>query len=317
MLRRHFTLVLAFIIALPLFGSTPNPLPKRVLVLGDSITQDGRYVSYLEYYLHQAYPDSRSDLISIGLSSETMSGLTEADHPSPRPCVLERLDRALKEVKPQVVLVCYGMNDGIYHPASPERLAAFTSGLQSLIAKIQATGAALILITPPVFDPLPSAGKTVPITAVKFGYASPYVGYNDVLAEFARTEIALSAPGITVIDLHTAMATALAVRRKHEPNFSYTKDGVHPQDAGHLLMARVIAGGLGLTLKPVNPDTELARLASDPLFELIRIRRELRSEAWLPFVGYTKGETYKSASVKATERVVERLQLEINALAGK
>src|ERR1700712_2866829 len=66
---------------------------QRVLILGDSITQDGRYVTFLEYFLHQIAPREKSDLISIGLSSETLSGLSEKGHPFPRPWVLERLDR--------------------------------------------------------------------------------------------------------------------------------------------------------------------------------------------------------------------------------
>src|ERR1700755_42158 len=72
---------------------------QRVLILGDSITQDGRYVSYLEYYLHRLAPAEKADIISIGLSSKTVSGLSEKSHPYPRPCALERLDRALKLVK--------------------------------------------------------------------------------------------------------------------------------------------------------------------------------------------------------------------------
>ena len=74
----------------------------------------------------------------------------------------ERLDRALTAVKPQVVLVCYGMNDGIYHPSSPERLAAFTTGLKQVISQVRASGARLVLITPPCFDPRPLSDRTVP-----------------------------------------------------------------------------------------------------------------------------------------------------------
>ncbi|MDI1249346.1 MAG: GDSL-type esterase/lipase family protein, partial [Lacunisphaera sp.] len=170
---------------LPTVSGSSLPAPhspllagKRVLVLGDSITQDGRYVSTLEYYLQQLAPETKCDLISIGLSSETVSGLTEPDNQRPRPCVLERLDRALNAVKPQVVFACYGMNDGIYHPSSPERLAAFTTGLHQLITQVRAAGAELVLITPPVFDPVPVAAKTVPATAPAFGYGRYYAGYD-------------------------------------------------------------------------------------------------------------------------------------------
>jgi len=316
-MRRLFTaslLILSVTVRL-ISTETPSLAGQRVLVLGDSITQDGRYVSFLEYYLHAA--GQSPDLISIGLASETVSGLSEPEHPYPRPHVLERLDRALKAVKPTVVFACYGMNDGIYHPSSPERLAAFNAGLRELIAKVRAAGASLVLITPPVFDPLPLAAKVVPATAEKFGYSSPYSAYDDVLAEFARTENALHEPGVTVIDVHTPMAQALASAREHNPTFVFSPDGVHPGNAGHLLMARVIAAGLGLPLNTTEPDVELARIQADPIFPIIRDRRALRSEAWLPFVGYTRGPTFKSDSVKAAEAVVVRLQKEIEAPAAK
>ena len=292
----------------------PSLAGKRILVLGDSITQDGRYVSYIEYYLQRLTPEARCDLISIGLSSETVSGLSEPDHPRPRPCVLERLDRALKAVKPQVVFACYGMNDGIYHPASPERLAAFNTGLRQFITQIRTTGAELVLITPPVFDPVPVSQKTVPLTAGQFGYKSPFVRYDEVLAEFAAAEAALHEPGVTVIDLHTPMAAALAERRVTDPAFTFAKDGVHPGDTGHLLMARIIGAALGLPLPATDLEIEVTRIKSDPVFDPVSTRRRLRSEAWLNFVGFTNDRTYQSTSVTATEQAAKLLQVQIDAL---
>jgi lysophospholipase L1-like esterase len=310
-------LALALLLLAPLHAAeVKTPLDhKRVLVLGDSITQDGRYVTFLEYYLERLAPGAACDLISIGLSSETVSGLTEPGSPFPRPCALERLGRALKAVKPQLVLACYGMNDGIYHPSSPERLAAFNDGVRALIAAVRATGADLILITPPVFDPVPLAGKTVPATAAKFGYGTEfYVGYDDVLAEFAAAEVSRHEAGVSAVDLHTPMAAALAARRKSDAAFTYSKDGVHPGDAGHLLMARIIGSALGLPLPATELDAELARINADPVFSLISLRRRLRSEGWLPFVGYTaRGNSYKSAAIDATEQAAKLLQGQIDA----
>ena len=315
--RCLFASLIALSLATRVFATPPALAHQRVLVLGDSITQDGRYVSFLEYYLNRLTPGAGCDLISIGLSSETVSGLTEPGEAHPRPWALERLDRALKAVKPIVVFACYGMNDGIYHPSDPARLAAFNDGLRELIAKVRTSGAQLVLITPPVFDPLPLKAKVVPASAAQFGYGHPFEGYDGVLAEFAATEVALHLDGVTVIDLHTPMAAALATHRLQDPAFSFAKDGVHPGDLGHLVMARVIADGLGLALPAAPAEAELARIQADPFFALVRDRRELRSEAWLPFVGYTRNDPCKSASVTAAERVAARLQAEIDALAAK
>ena len=310
--------ILLGLLTSPGFAAAGNLLAgRRTLVLGDSITQDGRYVTLLEYYLHRLAPDSKADLISIGLGSETVSGLSEPGHPFPRPNVLDRLGQALKLVKPQVVLACYGMNDGIYHPPSPERLAAYNTGLEKLREQVSAAGASLVLITPPVFDPGPIAQRIAPADAKTFGYQATYGRYDDVLAEFAASALRFRQEGSVVIDLHSAMAAELAARRTADPKFTFSPDGIHPGEQGHLLIARLLARGIGLTPPEGDLPEELGRIKADPLFPLVRDRRALRSEAWLAFVGYTRGPVIKSASITAAETVAARLQTEIEALAAK
>ena len=53
---------------------------KRIAVLGDSITQGGTYVSFMDYFLHKALPRRRFEVYPLGLSSETLSGLSEPGH---------------------------------------------------------------------------------------------------------------------------------------------------------------------------------------------------------------------------------------------
>jgi lysophospholipase L1-like esterase len=310
MLRTLIPTLITLLASAPAIADTPDLAGRRVLVLGDSITQHGGYVSNLEYYLRTS--GKACDLVSIGLSSETISGLREASSAFPRPCVHERLDRALQALRPEIVIACYGMNDGIFRPPSPENRAAFTAGLQRLIEKIRAAGAHLVLVTPPIFDPQPLAGKTRPLGAESYSYQNIYTGYDDNLVEFSRIVMALREPDVTVIDLHTPMAAALATRRQKDPNFSFASDGVHPGDLGHVVMSQIIARGLGLDV-PQDSEALLARLQADPIHELVHERRQLRSEAWLAFVGYTREATFKSPSVAAAEKVAARLDAQIAA----
>jgi len=177
---------------------------KRVVVLGDSITQNGLYVSFIEYLLTKTYTPKEVDIISIGLSSETTSGLTERVHPGPRPCIFSRLKKALEGAQPQVVVACYGMNDGIYLPLSPERMKNFQDGITRLVKESQAAGAQVILLTPPVFDPAPYGTRVVHDDSGP-GYTKPYAQYDDVLAEYAKWIMTLRQEGLCTIDLHTAM----------------------------------------------------------------------------------------------------------------
>jgi len=292
------------------YAAQPLLANKRVLWLGDSITQAGDYVTFVEYFLEKQYPADRFDVISIGLSSETASCLSEKTHPFPRPCVQERLQRALALVKPDVVVACYGMNDGIYHPQSAERMHAFERGIEKLIAAVHAAGAQMILLTPPPFDRLPVKHLAAK-DAADFGFMTPYEGYDDVLADFAQWEMRLPKGDATVIDLHTPLDAYLAKQRETEPGFSFAKkDGIHPDAAGHLLMAQIVLRGLGI---PVASEG-LKAIEGDPLYGLIKEQREARSAGWLKYVGYTRGETVKSDSVTDVEEKNAELQARIDAL---
>jgi lysophospholipase L1-like esterase len=204
---------------------------RRVVFLGDSITQAGGYVGLVDYYLQRLHPRKDFDLLGLGLASETLSGLSEDGHAGgkfPRPCLSERLGRVLERAKPEVVFACYGMNDGIYLPLDKDRFAAFQKGVTKLIEQCRAAGVKqVILVTPPIYDHTPKAGE---------------VDYDAVLAEYAKWELSLKMPGVSVIDLHAAMRKARDARP--EP---FSKDKVHPGDDGHLLIARTVLAALGVT----------------------------------------------------------------------
>lgn len=267
---------------------------KRVVVLGDSITQAGGYVGLVDYYLERLHPQETFDVLGLGLASETLSGLSEDGHAGgkfPRPCLFERLGRVLEKAKPEVVIACYGMNDGIYQPLDDGRFAAFRTGVTKLVERCQAAGVKQVyLVTPPIYDAAPKAGA---------------VDYDAVLAAYAKWETGLRAPGVVVIDLHTAMRTARDARA--EP---FSKDKVHPGDAGHLLIARTILVGLGVAV----PDESLATVQADPLYKLAEEKRRLRSAAWMRHVGYTREATVKPGPLGSAEADAARLQERIDAL---
>ncbi len=263
---------------------------RKVLFLGNSITQNGTYVSFIDYYLRKYKPDTIYEIISIGLSSETVSCLTEPVHPFPRPCLQERLGRALTKIKPDVVFACYGMNDGIYHPQSEERFLAYQTGINNLVDQVNRVGAKLILLTPPPFDSLPIRDKTAGSNAELFGYSNPYVGYDQVLRDYAEWLLTLEQGVDRVIDVHDYMKEALQLRRRSQPTFTFAQDGIHPSEEGHFLMALCVVEGLGIEIenKMVN---RFEKVRQDSFYQLVSARREAVSETWLPYVGYVRGDS--------------------------
>ena len=218
--------------------------------LGDSITKAGGYVRIIKDELVKQNPTNPPQIHNFGHMSETVSGLSEAYHPGRRPCVLNWIDAVLAE-KPNWVIVCYGINDGIYHPFNEKRFAAYQAGIETLIKKVNAVGARLVILTPPPFasagPPLPegldAAGQEAFLAKAnaeadieaekdpkKFGYRSAYVYYDQVLARYCKWLLTLDGrDGVSVVDIRTPMLARIKE--------THGGDAIHPNGTGHAIMA--------------------------------------------------------------------------------
>lgn len=257
--------------------------PERIVFLGDSITYRGLYIAYAEACLRAAGDARPRELLNLGLSSETTSGLSEPGHAGgrfPRPDVFERLDRVLAATRPQTVFACYGMNDGIYLEFSPERFQRFQQGIQRLRRAVEAAGGSIIHLTPPVYE-------TAQAKQPAAGYADVLDRYSTWLNEQRR------AHGWAVLDVHQALLDFKAQRLRAEPGFAYSRDGVHPAEIGHWIMARVV-------LRQLAPALDLSR-HGDPgaavsalhprgadVLRLVLQRQEVLRDAWLSSTGHQR-----------------------------
>ncbi|MFV0443806.1 MAG: SGNH/GDSL hydrolase family protein [Planctomycetaceae bacterium] len=298
--------LLALILVCGIANAEPSfPLQaKQILFLGDSITHGGGYINFIETQLRQQGVEPLPNIINAGLSSETCSGLSEPAHPFPRPDVHERLGRALAAVKPDVVVACYGMNDGIYFPFSEERFREYQEGVNRLIEKVHAAGAQLVLMTPPPFDPTPliAKGKLKSMGELEYGFTGMYADYDAVLTRYAEWIMAQRDRVEMVIDLHTPLLEAAIEHRKTDPQFTLSPDGIHPNTAGHELMGKAILKAWGVTpVEPVNAELQ----------KLVSRRNSLLHDAWLSHIGHQRpgvkaGLPLEEAQIKAAELVRQR-----------
>ncbi|MDZ4288855.1 MAG: SGNH/GDSL hydrolase family protein [Prosthecobacter sp.] len=280
------------------------PEAKRILFVGDSITYGGTYIQIIEAAAIAKDPERQIEMLNVGLSSETVSGLSEEGHANgqfPRPDLHERLDRVLAKTKPDLVVACYGMNDGIYYPLSPERTKAYQDGMQRLRDKVAAAGAKIIHLTPPVFDPLPIQAKLLPAGLDK--YPKPFEGYGLVLDHYSDWLLSMKPKGWQVLDVHGAMTAALAEQRRDNAQFTFAKDGVHPNAAGHLVMARPLLAAWGLQ---VTTDGKPDHVNGPIIFDLIQRKQVLLRDAWLTETGHKRpgvaaGLPLAEAQAKAAE----------------
>jgi lysophospholipase L1-like esterase len=280
------------------------PDVQRVVFLGDSITHAGAYVTAIETALIMQSATTKMELLNLGLPSETVSGLSEPGHAGgqfPRPVLSERLDRILAQTKPDLVVACYGMNDGIYYPNNDERFGKFKSGMEQLHSAVESAGANIIHLTPAYFDALPIQDRLLP--AGLEHYPQPYEKYDDVLEDYSRWLMSQCDKGWVVLDLHSAMKRAVMERRKTDPKFTFASDGVHPNAEGQAIIAGPLAEHWGLKMASAE-STNLVRLQA--VSNLVSQKQSVLKHAWLTSTGHLrpgieKGLPIAEAEAKATD----------------
>lgn len=298
-------LAVAPVISAPAVATLPAQA-RRVLFLGDSITYGGFYTVCVEAYFATRAPERSIEFINAGLSSETVSGLSEPGHAGgkfPRPDLHERLARVLAQTKPDFVFACYGMNDGIYLPLDEGRFAAFQDGLRRLRSAVLASGAKLVHLTPPVYVDVKGSAPT----------------YSAVLDRYSAWMLEQRAAGWDVADLHGMMLAELAERRKAAPDFLFGRDGVHPDDAGHWVMARALLVHLGakdLGAFGTVEDMLNARGHGPALLKVVRTRSELMRDAWLTATGHQRPGVKAGLPLADAHRRDAELRLEIKHLTS-
>ena len=261
--------------------SSPGPSPlavvqdaNRIVILGDSITHDGRWVALLASWMESR--GMTAEVIDVALPSETVSGLSEDGHAGgqfPRPDLAERLDRVLRVARPDLVIACYGMNCGIYQPLDDIRFAKFKAGMEHLHATVEQTGARVLHLTPPIYDKRPDqpgpAGDT---------------DYDSVLEAYSTWLLSKRAAGWLVIDVHGPMKAMLASARAKNPAAVFASDTVHPHDDGHWAMARGVFAGLGDSTA-AEAETPAAFAA---LLPKVTARLHLLRDAYLAAAGHLR-----------------------------
>ncbi|MEM7561201.1 MAG: GDSL-type esterase/lipase family protein, partial [Planctomycetota bacterium] len=212
--------------------------------LGDSNTYSGGYIAILDAWLKDS---GHPKLLNLGVSSETASGLSEVDHPFKRPCVHERLDELLARVEPGVVFIFYGMNDGIYQPPRAENMQAYREGMMRLAAAVHQSGAELVCITPPVFEPEPvkKRDRIGPSEKGRYAWFAPAADYDRVLEEQTQWCLTNQIRASAVIDIRSMLQQSKKTLRETDLNFNFSKDGVHFGAVAHGLIAEKILAALG------------------------------------------------------------------------
>jgi lysophospholipase L1-like esterase len=221
----------------------------RVVFLGDSITEQRLYTTYIEAYALTRHPGWRLSFRNVGWGGDT-SWLRQRTHPDEKALfaadeaaqqkmvedsVGRGLSRDVLPLKPTVVTVKFGMNDHSYQPFREDIFRAYVRSQDEIAKELKAHGARVAFLTPqPIEDKRPDPDKDARNESLR--------KFSDGLKEVCSRD------GATFVDqFDPYMAIMLRERASNPAVVIGGGDAVHPGPIGHTVMAWAILKGLGAT----------------------------------------------------------------------
>ncbi|MFB3882317.1 MAG: SGNH/GDSL hydrolase family protein [Armatimonadota bacterium] len=214
----------------------------RVVFLGDSITQQRIYTRYVMDYFALRYPELGVTFRNAGVGGDTAVG------------AIKRLDKDVLDLRPDVVTVCFGMNDAGYGPFNEERYETYMAAMTVLLAELKGEGAKVVLLSPGPVDP--DRGESWLDWNV----------YNDVLRRYAEGVKELAGRKAAVFaDSRTLMLDVQTRAKQDDPKFTMIPDAIHPSAPGQALMAYALLKALGCDRQPSGliVDAAAEKVAAD------------------------------------------------------
>ncbi len=221
----------------------------RVVFLGDSITEQRLYTTYIEAYALTRHPDWKLTFRNVGWGGDT-SWLRQRAHPDEgrlfaaegsaldqmvEDSVGRGLARDVLPLQPTFVTVKFGMNDHSYQTFRPDIFRAYVRSQSEISKVLQAHQARVFLLTPqPIEERRPDPDKDVRNESLrKFSD-----GLKDLAAKTGAGYVDQFDPYLSIM---------LGERSRDAKAFIGGGDAVHPGPAGQTLMAWAVLKGLGAT----------------------------------------------------------------------
>lgn len=197
----------------------------RLAVCGDSITEQKMYSRIMETYLTACVPQLKITVRQYGWGGETAEGF------------LRRMTNDCLRFQPTVATTCYGMNDHRYQAYDEANGQWYRTHSAAILQAFLSAGARVVQGSPGCVGPKVPWGK------------APSEEMNLSLCQLRNLGLELAvARGARFADVFWPMFTAgFAAQQRYGPDYLIAgRDGVHPDWAGHLVMAYAFLRALGL-----------------------------------------------------------------------
>jgi lysophospholipase L1-like esterase len=202
----------------PEFFFKPN---DRVLFLGDSITAQYQYSTYIELYLTTRMPKGNFTFLNAGIGGDTANGGAG------------RFQNHVLAEKPTAITINFGMNDGGYGKFDPNTNKRFVEKTNAMLEMANKAGVRVALLSPNAVDRRnKSNGKEYVETQKQF-YAP--------LKELAEKN------KVSFVDQYALTRAATDRMEQDDPMAKKAVpyyDGFHTSPPGGMLMAHAILTGL-------------------------------------------------------------------------
>ncbi|HVS34158.1 MAG TPA: GDSL-type esterase/lipase family protein [Gemmataceae bacterium] len=175
----------------------------RVAWIGSSSTNIGVWPRTMEFLLRTRNPDVHLTFHKFSTGGGTFA--TGA----------EKLDGWLADFKPTLVFLNYGGNDAA---AGEAGLPQFKENMEKCVAKVEAAGARVVLVTPQAADVRKSGEEAAANRRL----------YAETMLAFAKEK------GWPVVDTHHPLETLQREGEKADKDFTINKDKIHLTDPGYV-----------------------------------------------------------------------------------
>ena len=211
----------------------------KVAIMGDSITEQYLYSSYIEAWTLTRFPAWNITFLNVGIGGDRAPGGNN------------RFARDVLPLSPTAMTVDFGMNDGGYKAFTDAGFMTYTGGLQGIANQAKAANIRVAWCTPS------------PVEKNEKGPALQ--GYNETLERYSEgvRQIAATNGNALFIDQLHPFITLIDKARSSGPDNRIGGDPVHPSPPGHAIMAWSILKGMGFptAVASVEIDAAAAKLS--------------------------------------------------------
>ena len=200
----------------------------RLAIIGDSITEQRMYSRIIETYLTVSVPELGITTRQFGWSGETAEGF------------LQRMTNDCLRFHPTVATLCYGMNDHRYRAYDEPNGQWYRDNYSAVARSLRDTGARVVLGSPGCVGKVPGwVGDQ----------KASVEDLNLNLCHFRNIGIEIAAQEkINFADVFWPMfTTGFTAHQQYGANYAVSgRDGVHPDWAGHVVMAYAFLKAMGI-----------------------------------------------------------------------